>query len=154
MRYMIPKQFWQDSSFDIFDENRRPKMSVREPDFSWDHCWTVEDLQQKTLGYLDKDDVTSSVETTVFRDEKPWITLNSSAFDTRISRLELGGPCTYWIQGRFWQRDYAVYSSDERLAAIGQHRWAHADMISVETVDKDDVPVLLLIISVEQILHE
>lgn len=154
MRYMIPERFWQDGyPFEIYDENRRPLMCVREGEFSWDHYWILEDLERNQLTYTDQDEIMSRVKYVIYRDEQPWIRIPGSAFDSRISTLDLDGPNPYQLAGRFWQLDYSIKGPNDTLATVGQHRWTHARMISVETNDEDDLSVLQVVMTVEKILH-
>lgn len=154
MRYMIPERFWEKGSpFDIYDENRRPIMCVRDAEFSWEHHWTVEDLERHPLAYTDQETMMSRVKYVIFREQQPWITIAGSAFDSRISALDLEGPNPYQLAGRFWQLDYSIQGPNHTLATVGQHPWAHARMISVETNDEDDLSVLQIAMTIEQILH-
>lgn len=153
MRYMIPKEFWKEGPrFEVFDENRRPRFAVRDPEFSWDHHWTIEDLDRRKLAYLNQELAMSSATYAIFHDEKPWAQIPASAFDSRITELKLDGDCGYVLAGQFWRREYIMRNGDDTLAAIGPHRWSHADMISIETNDVDDFTVLLIALAIEQIL--
>ena len=154
MRYMVPREFWNEGSrFPVFDENRRPNLSVRDPEFSWDHHWTIEDLdRRKKLAYVNQEMAMSSATYVIFRDEQPWAEIPGSAFDSRINELRIDGPCEYVLRGQFWRREYDIRHEDDTLASIGPHRWSHSGMISIETNDSDDFTVLLIALTVEQIL--
>ena len=153
MRYMIPERFWQNGRIEIYDEDRRPLIEVVEAEFSWDHHWTLQDLEQHPLAFTDQDTKMSRVKYVIYRDSEPWIAIPGSAFDSRITELDLDGPNPYRLQGRFWQLDYSIVGPNDTLATVGQHRWTHAHMISVETNDDDDLSVLQIVMTIEQILH-
>ena len=155
MRYMTPRKFWERGAlFDIYDEDRRPVCQVRDPAFSWDHHWTIQDFSQTPLAYANQEMAMSSVEYQIFREESLWISVPGSAFDSRITELDLAGPNPYVLRGNFWQLDYQFFVDGESVATVGQHRWAHANMLSLETRnDDDDYSMLLTIMTIEQILH-
>lgn len=153
MRYMLPRQFWKEGPrVEIFDENRRPLMVVRDPEFSWDHHWTIEDLVQTKLAYANQEFAMSSATYVIFRNDEPWIEIPASAFDSRISEHRLDGASEYGLAGQFWQREYTIRKDEATIAAIGPHRWAHAHMLAVETNDGDDLSALLVVMAIEQIL--
>ncbi|MCA9176984.1 MAG: hypothetical protein KDB14_20990 [Planctomycetales bacterium] len=152
MRYMIPRKFWDlGARFDIFDEDRRPQLSVTEGSFSWDPQWTIEDLDGRKLAYVESDMSLHRVTYRICRDEQPWIEIAGSIFERRVSEVKLTGEPNYVASGDFWQLEYRFTRGDEVLATVGQHRWTHADMISIETADEDDLSILLATMCLEYI---